>query len=167
MNSLQEHVYNCLHLFHFLRNFCFSLWILFYAISLYNSILYCFISDEGVFYALFWVICSRIMTIISSPGAMLFKIDTSQSIFQCQKGITEIIIIYYIKLLYIFIVPIVVIQSLSRVQCFVTPWTAACPAPQSTTVPQFAQSHVHWVGDVIQPFHPLLSPSSAFGLSQH
>ena len=118
---------------------------LFYTILLYNSILYCFISNGGIFYALFWVICGRIMTIISSPGAMLLKIDTNQSIFQCHKWITEIIIIYYIKLQYLFILHIVVIQSLSHVQFFVTPWTAACPAPQSSTVSQFAQSHVHWV----------------------
>ena len=26
-------------------------------------------------------------------------------------------------------------------------------------VPEFAQIHVHWVGDAIQPTHPLLSPS--------
>ena len=31
-----------------------------------------------------------------------------------------------------------------------------------------AQTHVHWVGDAIQPSHPLLSPSPpAFNLSQH
>ena len=29
------------------------------------------------------------------------------------------------------------------------------------------QTHVHWVGDTIQPSHPLLSPSPAFNLSQH
>ena len=30
------------------------------------------------------------------------------------------------------------------------------------------QTHVHWVGDAIQPSHPLLSPSPpAFNLSQH
>ena len=35
-------------------------------------------------------------------------------------------------------------------------------------LPEFAQTHVRWVGDAIQPFHPL-SPSSlfAFNLSQH
>ena len=33
---------------------------------------------------------------------------------------------------------------------------------------EFAQIHVHWVGDDIQPFHPLLFPSPlAFYLSQH
>ena len=29
------------------------------------------------------------------------------------------------------------------------------------------QTHVHRVGDAIQPSHPLLSPSSALNLSQH
>ena len=33
---------------------------------------------------------------------------------------------------------------------------------------EFTQSHVHWVGDAIQPSHPLSSPSPpAFNLSQH
>ena len=33
---------------------------------------------------------------------------------------------------------------------------------------EFAQTHIHWVGDAIQPSHPLLSsPLPAFNLSQH
>ena len=33
---------------------------------------------------------------------------------------------------------------------------------------EFAQTHVHWVGDAIQPSHPLSSPSPlAFNLSEH
>ena len=33
---------------------------------------------------------------------------------------------------------------------------------------ELAQTHVHWVSDIIQTFHPLSSPSSpAFNLSQH
>ena len=35
-------------------------------------------------------------------------------------------------------------------------------------LPQFVQSHVHWVSDAIQPSHPLSSPSPpAFNLSQY
>ena len=35
-------------------------------------------------------------------------------------------------------------------------------------LPEFTQTHVHWVGDAIQPFHPLSSPSlPALNLSQH
>ena len=33
---------------------------------------------------------------------------------------------------------------------------------------EFAQTHIHWVSDTIQPSHPLLSPSPpTFNLSQH
>ena len=35
-------------------------------------------------------------------------------------------------------------------------------------LPEFAQTHVHWVGDVIQPSHPLSPYSSlTLNLSQH
>ena len=40
--------------------------------------------------------------------------------------------------------------------------------PVHCQLPGFTQTHVHWVGDVIQPSHPLLSPSPpTFNLSQH
>ena len=40
--------------------------------------------------------------------------------------------------------------------------------PVHHQLPEFTQIHVHWVGDAIQPSHPLLSPSPpAFNLSQH
>ena len=32
---------------------------------------------------------------------------------------------------------------------------------------EFAQIHVHWVGDAIQPSHPLSSPSLALSFSQY
>ena len=35
-------------------------------------------------------------------------------------------------------------------------------------LPEFTQTHVHWVSDAIEPFHPLSSPSPpALNLSQH
>ena len=35
-------------------------------------------------------------------------------------------------------------------------------------LPEFAQTYVHWVGDAIQPFHPLSPPSPlALNLCQH
>ena len=34
-------------------------------------------------------------------------------------------------------------------------------------LPELTQTHVHWVGDAIQPSHPLSSPSLTFNLSQH
>ena len=40
--------------------------------------------------------------------------------------------------------------------------------PVHRQLPKFTQTHVHWVGDAIQPSHPLSSPSPpAFNLAQH
>ena len=61
-----------------------------------------------------------------------------------------------------------VVQSLSRVWLFVTPM--GCSTPGLLVfhhLPELVQTHIHWVGDSIQPSHPLLSPSPAFNLSQH
>ena len=51
----------------------------------------------------------------------------------------------------------------------ITPGTAACQASLSiTNFLELTQTHVHQVGDAIQPSHPLLSPSPpALSLSQH
>ena len=54
------------------------------------------------------------------------------------------------------------VQSLSRVQLFVTPWITARQASVHHQLPQFTQTHVHQVGDAIQPSHPLLSPFSSY-----
>ena len=66
------------------------------------------------------------------------------------------------------------VQLLSHVQLFVTPWTAAFQASVSIMnswsleLRELTQTHVHRVGDAIQPSHPLSSPSPpAFILSQH
>ena len=50
------------------------------------------------------------------------------------------------------------LQSLSCVQFFATPRTAAV---------QFTRTHAHWVSDAIQPSHPLSSPPPTVNLSQH
>ena len=46
-----------------------------------------------------------------------------------------------------------------------------CSSPDSPVLyclPEFAQTHVHWVGDAIYPSHPLSSPFPfAINLSQH
>ena len=40
--------------------------------------------------------------------------------------------------------------------------------PVHHQIPEFTQTHVHWVGDAIQPSHPRSSPSPpTFNLSQH
>ena len=39
--------------------------------------------------------------------------------------------------------------------------------PVHHRLPEFAQTRIYWVGNVIQPSHHLLSPSPAFNLSQN
>ena len=52
------------------------------------------------------------------------------------------------------------VHSLSRVRLFATPWIAARQASLSITVSwSLPKTHVHRVGDAIQPSHPLSSPS--------
>ena len=59
------------------------------------------------------------------------------------------------------------VQSINCVLLLVTPWTATSQASLSITN-SCTQTHVHWVGDAIQPFHPLSSSSPpSFDLSQH
>ena len=51
---------------------------------------------------------------------------------------------------------------------FATPWTAAHQDSVHHQLLELAQTHVHWVGDAIQPSHPLSGPSPpAFSLSQN
>ena len=52
------------------------------------------------------------------------------------------------------------VQSLSHVRLFKTPWVAACQVslPAHHQLPEFTQTHVHQVGDAIQPSHSLSSP---------
>ena len=60
------------------------------------------------------------------------------------------------------------VQSLSCVQLFVTPWTAASQASLSITNSRSLLKLVHRVSDAIQPSHPLLMPSPpALNVSQH
>ena len=63
----------------------------------------------------------------------------------------------------------VLVQSLGRVQLSATPWTAVCQASSVLHhLLEMALTHIHQVGDAIQPSHPLSAPSPpAFNLSQH
>ena len=63
----------------------------------------------------------------------------------------------------------VVVQSLSWVWLFVTHGLQHTWLPVlQGTLPEFAQIHVHWVSDAIQPSHPLLPHfPPALNLSQH
>ena len=61
------------------------------------------------------------------------------------------------------------VQRLSQVQLFALAMDGSMPGlPVHHQFLEFAQTHVHWVGDAIQPSQPLLSPSPpTFNLSQH
>ena len=54
---------------------------------------------------------------------------------------------------------IVVVQSPSHVWLFATTWTAAHQTSLSLTIFQFAQVHIHWIGDAIQLSHLLMTSS--------
>ena len=54
---------------------------------------------------------------------------------------------------------VVVVQSLSCVQLFVTPWTQHTRLPCPSLSSEFALTRVHGVSDAIQPSHALLPPS--------
>ena len=60
------------------------------------------------------------------------------------------------------------VQLLSCVR-LCNPMDCSTPGlPVHHQLPEFTQTHVHWVGDAIQPSHPLSSPSPpTFNLSQH
>ena len=69
-------------------------------------------------------------------------------------------------------IPVFLLQFSSVAQSCQTLWdpmdyrTPGLPVHHQ--LPEFIQTHVHWVGDAIQPSHPLLSRSPpAFSLSQH
>ena len=72
----------------------------------------------------------------------------------------------------VFIHQIIIIQFSSIAQLCLTlfdPMNCSRPGlPVHHQLPEFTQTHVHRVGDAIQPSHPLSSPSPpAFNLSQH
>ena len=60
------------------------------------------------------------------------------------------------------------VQSLSHIQ-LCDPMNRSTPGlPVHHQLPEFTQTHIHWVSDAIQPSHPLSSPSPpAHNLSQH
>ena len=68
----------------------------------------------------------------------------------------------FVSNLNLFFSDVVIVQSLSRV------WLCnamGCNTPVLKCLPEFAQTHVHWVIDAIQPFHPLLPLSLTLNLS--
>ena len=59
------------------------------------------------------------------------------------------------------------VQLLSRVRLCNPMDCGTTGFPVHHQLLELAQTHVHWVGDPIQPSHPLLSPFPALNLLQH
>ena len=74
-------------------------------------------------------------------------------------------------LVFIFDMDILSVQFSSVAQSCPTlcdPMNCSMPGlPVHYQLPEFTQTHVHRVGDAIQPSHPLSSPSPALNPSQH
>ena len=64
-------------------------------------------------------------------------------------------LLYFVNLKNSHNVEIESLSQFSRVWLFATPWTMAHQASLSITNCQSTQTHVHWVGDAIQPSHPI------------
>ena len=102
-------------------------------------------------------ICSGIWTsvLVNRPKMAFIKSFFSLNIESCLGHITHL-----------------VVRMLPVTQSYPTlcnPMDCSMPGfPVHHQLLKLAQTHVHWVGDAIQPSHPLLSPSPpAFSLSQH
>ena len=68
---------------------------------------------------------------------------------------------------YLFSVHLSSVTHSSLTLCNPMDWSTPV-LPAHHQLPEFIQTHVYWVGDAIQPSHPLSSPSPpAFNLSQH
>ena len=72
------------------------------------------------------------------------------------------------------------LKASESIKCLFSSVAQSCPTlcdpmdcstpclPVHHQLPEFTQTHVHWVSDAIQPSHPLSSPSPpALNLSQH
>ena len=59
------------------------------------------------------------------------------------------------------------VQSLSCVQLCDPIYCGMPGLPVHHQLEEFAQTHIHWAGDVIQPSHPLSSSSPVLNFSQH
>ena len=114
-------------------------------------------SAKGFFFFYYW-------RHLGSPVTPLLRYNLYITRFMLLKCKVQYFFVWFLLCLQSYAV--VIVQSLSHIWFFEIPWTAACQASLSFTIPEFSQTHVHWVSDAIQPSHPLLPPSPpAFNLS--
>ena len=103
---------------------------------------------------LFWFVLSRLCLFLN------FRAEWTE--FVCVSG--------FFLLLILEILSCCLFSSVAQ-SCLTlcSPMDCSTPGlPVHHQLPELAQTHVHWVGDAIQPPHPLSSPSPpVFNLSQH
>ena len=107
----------------------------------------------------------KIKTIPSYPRVLSCPFADSPP-FASAPGNSSLATSYHYKLV------CVLYQFSSVSQLYLIPWNPMdCSTPGLPVhhqLPELAQTHVHRVGDAIQPSHPLSSPSPpTFNLSQH
>ena len=92
------------------------------------------------------------------------------SLFDIWLNVLSVLVLYQFRCFDVFILPGWFLDDIRFGSCpaLCDPMDHSMPSlPVHCQLPGFTQTHVHWVGDTIQPSHPLLSPSPAFSLSQH
>ena len=102
-----------------------------------------------------------------SPSPPAFNLSYHQGLFQWVSSMRLTLLFYHclwhLKVAQSF-------QFSSVTQLCPTLWDLMdCSTPGLPVhhqLPEFTQTHVHGIGDAIQPSHPLWSPSPAFNLSQ-
>ena len=105
-------------------------------------------------------------------GSLSKVVKTVSRIYIFLKNKYKLLLLDYNILLFTFVIHENFIQFSSVAQSCQTlydPMNRSMPGlPIHHQLPEFTQSHVHWVGDAIQPSHPLSSPSPlATNPSQH
>ena len=97
-----------------------------------------------------------------SPLVTISLSSTSVFLFLFCKFVCDII--WYLS----FSVWLTSVESLRHCPTPCNPMDCSTPGfPVHHQLPEFTQTHVHQVGDAIQPSHPLSSPSPTFNASQH
>ena len=84
---------------------------------------------------------------------------------------------FLVSLCHLFLLDLCISFCWLWAYCLVAQWCLMLCDPTDCSMPgfpvhnyllEFVQTHVHWIGDAIQPSYPLSSPSlTAFNLSQH
>ena len=132
--------------------------------------------------AIFLVTCDSLTTVIVTSVSFLIKHTKDTSFSYTRKDALNTNFSYSIELALFLcvILNFLVLKSSFMIMVQFSSVTQSCPnlcdpmncstpgPPVHHQIPEFTQTHVHRVGDAIQPPHPLLSPSPlAPNPSQH